>query len=214
MQKKNWKGLADYLYRTITVNVQKTQQLQQKWNDPQMQQWREYYRKVVEPHSGSNPAWAQWDVLKDPNKVKGKNFKFYYTIADASLPNFLPKLDQLQQMLVPVAQQNQTSLSFKIPTTFSGFMGSNDRFVIHFSNQNAKDVIQQVVNQWIQSNGIQTEQRTHTFGQDVEKESYGIRIANQIAQYAQKYMESGKYTPEQITQWIITYFPQQLKDIK
>ena len=214
VQRKNWQGLADYLYKTITTNVQKTDYLNKNWNDPSLKQWRDYYSKIADPHTGGSPGWAQWNVVKDPNKVKGKNFKFYYTISDESLPNFITKLDQLQQILLPIAQQNSTSLSFKIPSNFSGFIGQNDRFVVHFSNQNAQAAIQQAVGQWMQSNGIKTDQRTHSFGQDTEKESYGMRIASQIAQYAQQYFESGKYTPEQIIQWIVTYFPQQLKNIQ
>ena len=211
---KNWQGLSNYLYECITVNRSKTEFLQKNFNDPTMVKWREYYSSIADPHSGSSPGWAQWTVVKDPNKIAGKNFKFYYTISDDSLPNFLPKLDELQKLLVPIAQQNQTSLSFKIPANFSGFIGVNDRFVVHFSNQNAQAAIKQAVDGWMSSNGIKTDTRTHTFGQDTGKESYGMRIANQISQYAQQYLDSGKYTPEQITQWVITYFPQQLKNIQ
>ncbi len=213
---KNYKGLTDYLYKCLTLNT--------GWKakaDKLSQQDKLIYRQKTEDDSDkSNPAWAGWTVKakKDP-KQSTNNYKLYYSPGDEDAIKLIKGVDSLKQMLAQdLSQSDIESISFKIPSTLSGYIGHNDRLVVHFFTHKdhldqIKRQIQQTVESWAQSNGITLNSRTHTFGQDVGSSSYGQRIAENIVKALKPHADSGKYNSDQLTAWVIQSFQSSAKDI-
>lgn len=209
VKKQDWEGLQNYLYSCIT----RMPGWEAKTQTPEFSKIKEEYRQITNKSDTSNPAWSQWNIKKDVPKT-GLNFKLYYTPSDESIRPLVLSLGDLKNRFVSVAAKYNMNLDFKIPSSATAYYGSNDRLVVHFSNRDAKEALDQTVKGWAASNKIQLGGRTHNFGQDVGKDSYGIRIAKQIVQEAQKHYSTKKYTDEQIVEWILKYFPKMLKDIQ
>jgi hypothetical protein len=204
------KDLQEYLYSRIRSPERSEQEALDIYNSVTPKVRAAYNTMISAAHSG-NAGWAQWDIQKSLNKT-GNNFKLYYSPNNNDIAKFLQGLRELYINLQPLGQQS--NLSFKIPTSAAGFCNENDKLVIHFSNRDIKDDVDGVVQNWAQKYGITLGKRTHTFGQDVGKESFGQRIAKSVVDSLAQHIQSNKYTPEQLSQWVYNSFYQQLKNIQ
>lgn len=207
--KKDWEGLKTYIYDSI----RRMPGWENKAQGPEYKRLLLKYREIAEKSDASNPAWAQWNIRKDIPKSNDNNFKLYYTVADDSVENMITHLKGLSDALTPVTKTHNTNLDFKIPASYTGFLGENDRLVVHFSNKDAKGDADRAVKTWASSSGVKFGTRTHSFGQDVGKESFGVRIAKTMSEWCKTHTDSGKYTVEQVAEGCIKYLPTLLKDI-
>jgi len=154
------------------------------------------YNSTVSTATKDDGGWAQWDVMgkgwKGPKDTR-ENLNFYFTIEKTpeNVQKFLKRLPNLVQHLRTYSTQNQSRLSFKIPITIGAFAGHNDTLKVYFNNLEIKDTVNQLVTNWLSSNGISTSTRTHNFGQDVGKESYGVRIAMRAQSWVQQAVQQG-----------------------
>jgi len=207
LSKKNVTSLQDFIYKVITTNFGWQNKISNL--TPAL---KEKYNLVTESAAKSNPAWSQWDVKKDVQK-EASNYKLYFTPNDDSIEMVIAGIQYLSQYLAPIANKYQMNLDYKIPTTATGYIGHNDRLVIHFGNKNAAQEINNAISQWAAAYSIQFGNRIHQLGQDVGPESWGSRVANHLAQYAIQYINSGQYTAEQVAQWVEKYLPQVLSQM-
>lgn len=215
IEMKNPLFVSNYLYLAITTNSRTNNKVQEIMysQDPKIRQQDQIYRNFAAKANVNTGQWAQWNIQKNLPQNSG-NFKLYYTPNDDDWQKVLNGLNDLVQILNPISIQFKSNLSFKIPSMLAGYYKNNDRLVIHFSNKNAHQAIQQSILQWSRQMGIGFGQRTHALGQDANDGSYGERIANQLGNLAIQYFNSNKWNSKQIAQWIITYLPNVLKDIK
>ena len=215
IDKKDYKRLTDYLYKCLTNNTG----WESKVNNI-TQQDKTAYRTKTETSDNSNPAWAGWTVKskKDKNQ-SSNNYKLYYSTGDDDAIKIINGVDNLKQMLSSALNQYDIeSLSFKIPMTLSGYIGHNDRMVVHFfakdNIEQIKQQTQQTVQSWANNNKITLHPRTHNFGQDEGKNSYGMRIAEHIVNSLKPHVDSGAYNSDQLTAWVIKTFQSTTKDIQ
>jgi len=211
---KDYTRLSDYLYKCLTLNTGWEAKVSKI-----SQQDKLTYRQKTETSDKSNPAWAAWTVKskKDP-KQPTNNYKLYYSPTDDDAIKLINGVDSLKQMLTTALNQsNVESISFKIPSTLSAYIGHNDRIVVHFfAKNNVNQItmqIQQTVESWAKASAITLHSRTHTFGQDVGGSSYGQRIAQNIVNALKPHVDSGKYNTDQLTAWVIQSFKSSAKDI-
>ena len=215
IDKKDYKRLTDYLYKCLTTNTG----WESKLNNI-TQQDKTAYRTKTETSDNSNPAWAGWTVKskKDKNQVSN-NYKLYYSTGDDDAIKIINGVDSLQQILSSaLSQYDIESISFKMPMTLTAYISHNDRIVVHFSaKDNIEQIrkqIQQTVQSWANNNKITLHPRTHNFGQDQGKSSYGMRIAEHIVNSLKPHVDSGAYNSDQLTAWVIRTFKSTTKDIQ
>lgn len=215
IDKKDYNQLTEYLYRCITTNTG----WESKVNNIN-QQDKTAYRTKTETSDKSDPAWAGWTVKSKKDKTQSyNNYKLYYSTGDDDAIKIINGVDSLKQMLSSaLSQYDIESASFKIPMTLSGYIGHNDRIVVHFFAKNniekVKQQIQQTVQSWANNNKITLHTRTHNFGQDEGKNSYGMRIAEHIVKSLKPHVDSGAYNSDQLTAWVIKTFQSTTKDIQ
>jgi len=207
----NFQGLEGYLYDSITRRAG----WQQDHSDLSQQnpEIKNAFNQMTASSDASNPAWSQWTLFDNP-KEEGSNFKLYYSPSVDKVSEFISNFADLVERLKQDVLQFKTDTSIKTPNTFSGFVGSNDRIVIHFKKKEAATVFDSTVKKWAQDHQIPLDQRTHTFGQDDKKTgSYGQRIAANLAKLASEYKSQG-YNVNQLTTWVIQSFQKLLTDIR
>jgi hypothetical protein len=214
-----WDALSNYLYSVIKGKVSENATQEWQAKDPEFDKKKELWSSKVNSSffDSGNQAWRQHTVNNQFAKSQSGNFKLYFTPNDEDSIKLLDALPRLAQVLQPISMQYQTNMSFKVTSTYSGFLGGNDRLVIHFANKDVRNAVNQAVMQWASNSGINMSGRTHNFGQDGSSsnkgESYGVKVANSLTENAKKHKESGQYTDEQLTQWVIKYFGHQLASL-
>lgn len=226
VKRKDWDGLTNAIYHMITTRVDWRENYDRlKAKHPNISS---EYDKTVMTADHDNPSWAQWDVK--PHRNRKESMKLYFSIGVDDVFAMLKGIGKLRDYLEPISDRFCESLSFKIPTTFSGFTGHNDSLVVHFTftdeylkNANsvmlAKDAVHNAVNGWAARQGITFSKRTHTFGQDSGGKSYGGRLASKISDWAKDnsfdYEKAGKTNyVDELTKRIVVKMNNTLADIK
>ncbi len=195
----NEASLSNFLYTSITTRPNWKQDYNNLSITKEMQ---DAYIRVTKTSTKGNSAWSQFDVLKGLQQGQG-DWKIYFTPSNEDVFTFINAIPDLSQYLKPIADKYQMNLDYKVPTTLTGFIGINDRLVLHFSNKSAIEEIKQAVSQWASSIGISFGNRTHNVGQDSENDgSWTERICQDYASKAIQYFNTGQWSADQIAQWI------------
>jgi len=211
IEKQDAQELQNHIYKFLTTNA--------GWEEraaklsPEIKKAYDDVTMANDWISGSsNIRWTQKNIQKGlPQNTPDD--KLYFTPTDESLPNFIKTIDDLATYLTPVAQKWKRNLDYKINPTATGYMGENDRIVVHFGNKDASSDVNQAVSQWASQSGIQMGSRTHSRGQDTKGSSWGDNVAKHMATYAMQHMSSGKYTSDQVAKWIESYIGQVLSQM-
>ena len=162
----------------------------------------------------ANPAWTQWDVLKDDQlRVSGKNlkpgegrisnYKLYRTLsaetAEKNMGEFAPRL---KNALLPIAKKYNSNISFKVPGGLTALYSHNDSLVTHFTNKDAAGEIEKTVDAVLAGSGISQAKRPYDKGFDIktgnkdqrgnrEQLSFGQLIARKIDSQIQADIKRG-----------------------
>lgn len=176
----------------------------------------------------SDGVWSQLDYNKnlkdDIRKRTGKDitYNYYITIIKEkqNIIKFGKSLNDLNQRLFKFSQDKKTPISFKTHTLLDVLCGDNDSLKVYYYDINFKDQVEEVVKDWIKSNGILVSERTHSHGVDVrkgteDKKSWGMIISSIVDEQFRKVINQhgDKYTDEQYFEWFKKWFPNMIKNI-
>jgi hypothetical protein len=154
------------------------------------------YESAKSTATVADGGWTQWDPMgkgwRGPHDNR-ENLNFYFSIEKTpeNLQKFLQHLPTLTQQVTNFAVKNNSRVSFKIPGSIGTFAKHNDSLKVYFNNLSLKDEINQFVTQSLSNAGISTGTRTHNFGQDIGKESFGLRLAMRAQAWVQQAVQEG-----------------------
>ena len=223
IEKEDWGKLSEYIYGQIRITPEFQDQSFDQNRNAVTPEVKQQYSQGVSSANKGNPAWAQWVVTtgldqkltvidESGKQLQDAQFNFYLTPPDNAIVPFVQNITSLINVLKPIAEQYQTSVSFKVPSTASGYLGVNDRLKVYYRNKDAGQPLYQSTLSWLQSINAQASNRAYTFGYDADGKSYGQIVSGRITDYVKQYKAQG-YTSVQLAQWIETYAPQLLSNV-
>jgi len=185
------------------------------YSDDEIKKWKDYFHSLP---WNSNGVWSQLDF--NPNlKLKKDNtsYNFYVTIKKTkqNINKFWISLRDLSNKIKSLSDTNQVALSFKTHTILDSMVTHNDSIKFYFYDQSISNDVHNVVNAWLNENGIEISERTHTFGIDKSGNSYGQMLANTLTQYFSKIIiDHPQASTDELVDYIKTNTPEVIKRIK
>jgi len=154
---------------------------------------------------GENPAWLSLNSQYRDESQEKVNFKQYLSI-DARGFDAVSKIFALAVKLSALAKDSQDSIKVKIPSSLLGFLSHNDSVVIHFKAHKNKAPIEQILNEWVQTQKIQKIPRPFgraSFSIDPASGSVSELISQQIETRFEE--QFGNYPNEALIDATIAY---------
>lgn len=185
------------------------------YSDDEIKKWRQYF---YSPPWDSDGVWSQLNF--NPNlKVKKDNIthNFYVTIKKTkqNINKFWTSLRDLFNRIKNLSDTKQVALSFKTHTILDSMVTHNDSIKFYIYDQSISNDVRNIVNSWLNENGIEISDRTHNFGIDKSGNSYGHMLANTLTQYFSKIIrDHPQVSTDKIVDYIKTNTPEVIKRIK
>lgn len=166
---------------SYAVNIDETEQLNRELYKNYLQKWE----TIIPSQVAINPAWVQMNCHRPTVNTVDHQAKMYVTIAPNDWKKVLSHLWSLFNLLQPLAQKRDQKLSFKVPSSLSGFRMHNDNLVIYFGNLRMAEFVERIVNNWLNKHDIHQIPRAFdrtSIAQDSDKTSFSEHIAKTMAE--------------------------------
>ncbi len=144
----------------------------------------------------SNPGWFGINTRPEEAKKESTNIKAYVSIPSGEY-SFIQHLPQLAQELRQLSLETDDIIQVKVPESFSAFFAHNDSIVVHFKNKDNANRILEILNTWMQNNGIHEAPREMgrtKIAADSKDKSFSSLVASNIAAWLEQ--NAGKYNSE------------------
>jgi hypothetical protein len=182
--------------------------------------WKDYFSDKMFNTDG---VWSQRDFGSAFKKETGdgKTYNYYITIKKdpGNIMLYWKSLGDLDKKLKNFSDTEQTPIKYKTHRLLDAFVDHNDSLKVYYYNPNYKKNIEDIVKEWVSSNGINQSNRTHNHGVDIKGEnggSYGQILANKVGEIIKQTIDKykNKYTAEQYYEWIKKHMADIIKNIK
>lgn len=192
------------------------------FTDESAKKWKTFF---TSNYWNSNGVWSQKDLNPQFKRKLGpdKTLNYYITIVKekSNIQKFGQSLHDLTKRLYDLSNQTKSPISYKTHTLLDVFVTHNDSLKVYYYDQDLKDSIEKVVNEWIKSNGLKVSDRTHYHGADVksssgEKESWGQILTNLVLVELEKVVKQhgDKYSDDEYFQWFKGWMPNFIKKVQ
>jgi len=211
------------IYSLITNNNARTGNAKKLgFTDESSKNWKTFF---TSNYWNSNGVWSQKDLNPQLKRKLGpdKTLNYYITIVKekSNIQKFGQSLHDLTKRLYDLSNQTKSPISYKTHTLLDVFVTHNDSLKVYYYDQDLKDSIEKVVNEWIKSNGLKVSDRTHYHGADVksssgEKESWGQILTNLVLVELEKVVKQhgNKYSDDEYFQWFKQWMPNFIKKVQ
>jgi hypothetical protein len=164
------KFLSDYLYKCLRVNYGWESRV--NFNNADRLQYIENHKHATQ-YYGTWASFTSRIIAKDTYT----RHKTYYTLDDDDYRKLTSEnLLDLKKQLKDKITEN-TAISFKIPRTLDFFIKDNERLVVHYSCENVRTEVDNILNNWLNYNNLTAHKRFFKHGFDSQETSYGCICA-------------------------------------
>jgi hypothetical protein len=150
-------------------------------------------------------GWFGINTRPEVPRREGINIKVYATIPIQEYA-FVRQFMKLANKLAELAQKTDDIIQVKTPNTLTAFVSHNDSVVIHFKKPENQQAVSDILNDWMQENGITKAEREMgrtEIAADPKEGSFSELVSENIAKWVEQ--NSGKYPPEMLAELAAKY---------
>ena len=153
----------------------------------------------------SNPGWFGINTRPEVPKRESVNVKAYATIPMKEY-SFIQHIPKLANKLAELARESDDIIQVKVPNTLTGFLSNNDSVVVHFKKIENKQIVLDILNEWMVENNI-TKSERELGRTEIAADSKGNSFSNLVSENIAQWLEenSGKYPSETLSELSVKY---------
>ena len=190
------------------------------FSQEESKQWKNYFSLNV---FDTNGVWSQRNINGNlPRKSGDRTYNYYISITKNknNILKFWNKLGQLDVELQKLSNNTKIPISYKTHSILDAFLAHNDSLKIYYYAAHLKPQIENIVKEWLNTNGISQGDRTHYHGVDKpditgKKRSFGEILSNVVAdQLIDAIKQNPNVEDEKWFEWIKKYTPSIIRKIQ